>query len=631
MNAHFQISLSITVLAPFLIAGSEPGTFGLDAVVLRDHNKHPIIPGTLLTGKLRAAWSALGWDDRNIAKWLGKEAADHVGAAGLLVDSDLRLECWDQKSENTTPYPRVSIDPATGAAKPGALQFIEQPWKVGQPLTFAGHWYTIGSKEEVDQLCRAMAAGLEWMGQLGSDASIGFGRIQSVACSASETPTRSVTQPSEKTTRLYFKLTSDSPLMIPELGHAVDNLFRSGDTIPGNVLKASLANTLAAIGAKPFQLVNGSLDVGDDLKPLAVHFQNLKVSHALPAMSHDEKRNETSKQTEENKNDIHKGKRPLPTPQSLVEVGDHVFDVANFAKPQLIDGKPVAFQVDWKGINAVEDKKKCCWPEVSRELRVHTAINSDTGIADEGKLFAYESVVHTPGWLGWFDVSGIESASHEKVKKALRVLCAQPLLYLGKTKAAVTLTLLDAPVEPAWEDQSMQNSQAGTVTLMLNTPALMTRLSEIGGCSTGGPLHASYAAYFSEVSGSALELSHYFAWQSLVGGENMYVRRQKKHGGVYRPYVLTNPGSVFVLTIKNSTEAPAILKCWKDNGLPLSEKVGSEWGTTFQRNPYLPEHGFGEIAINVKHGFSPPKPAQLSEVKPFTELTELTLNVGTPS
>src|SRR5437016_90478 len=55
---RYALSIDLTLLAPYLVHGVDPGRVGLDAVLLCNYLDlgQPIIPGTLLVGRIRDAW-----------------------------------------------------------------------------------------------------------------------------------------------------------------------------------------------------------------------------------------------------------------------------------------------------------------------------------------------------------------------------------------------------------------------------------------------------------------------------------------------------------------------------------------------------------------------------------------------
>ena len=80
-------------------------------------------------------------------------------------------------------------------------------------------------------------------------------------------------------------------------------------------------------------------------------------------------------------------------------------------------------------------------------------------------------------------------------------------------------------------------------------------------------------------------------------------------GKPYLPWVLTAPGSVFVLKAQAGFEeaAQGRLAQWTTEGLPLPAWVETRYestpgagdGGTWHRNPFIPENGFGEVHVNL--------------------------------
>jgi len=94
-----------------------------------------------------------------------------------------------------------------------------------------------------------------------------------------------------------------------------------------------------------------------------------------------------------------------------------------------------------------------------------------------------------------------------------------------------------------------------------------------------------------------LVLRHFFARQELGGGVYWWNRfRDKKEP--YRPVILTQPGSVFVLDLVEGKrdEAAGVLTGWRDHGLP--QLAAAPGGADWRANPWLAENGYGEVAIN---------------------------------
>ena len=96
----------------------------------------------------------------------------------------------------------------------------------------------------------------------------------------------------------------------------------------------------------------------------------------------------------------------------------------------------------------------------------------------------------------------------------------------------------------------------------------------------------------------------------MAGGEFIHKRHLKS--AKYLPLVLTDPGSVFVFEVKDRNKAEGDVRTWQEKGLPLPQTVTNEHGKAWQDHPYLPENGFGEIAVNLQHGFASPDRNRLS-------------------
>ena len=581
----YRITLRVGVSAPFITQSSEPGAFGLDAVVARDDNGKPIIPGSLLIGKLLDAWKQFG-ETQLIARWLGNEAWNFEPSPGRLCDADLRIVESKHPKAIRTPYSRVEIGKDAGAGVLGALLFIEQPWAAGEIVCFKGMWHAIGSEEEVRALCGAIKGGLMWMAQLGAERSIGFGRVASVEVASDPAPSAQNSLSDETASRLYFALTFTEPLCLPET--ATDNLFVSSDIIPGNVMKAAFALTWGAQEGKWNQPVTNGSSVQH--KGLAEHFSHICFSHAFPAGNDKEA------------SDI----RPLPLPQSLVLADKKFYDVALLDKPYLIDKQAPAFQIDWKNKDYNAAGVHQAWGETRRALRVRTAIEEGRRISKEEALFAYQTVSpaqHTR-WLGWVDFSAMtDIAKRNAAMQSFITLTQSGLHYVGKTKAVGMLTVMPKQ-DCVWT--SATAAEDGAWIVMLNTPALLTPISELNEASGKHELGAVYADYWKDVSKSALKLCHYFARQRLAGGKYAYERRQRKKLGQYRPWLLTEPGSVFILRAASdagATTAKGFIDEWMQSGLPLGDAVKKEYTGDWQHNPYLPENGYGEISVNIKHPF----------------------------
>jgi hypothetical protein len=294
--------------------------------------------------------------------------------------------------------------------------------------------------------------------------------------------------------------------------------------------------------------------------------------------------------------------RPLVTPLSLVKkrgASDFV-DAALAGGPFLLDGEAPEFAVDWKDRSMVD--AAFGWPKLSRELRVRTQIDPQALRADDDRLFAYELIV--PGdcrWLADLILPDLSSTELASLCAELEDLFVRPLEGLGKTKARAEIGLLPAvrvnrplaPVRDHW-------------LVTLQTPALLCDPDRLVGTkATASDLWSVYADAWNDLLGGKLCLVDYFASQSLAGGAYLYKRFQ--HPAPYRPYLLTDAGSLFVLRTADGNAAGIadLLDAWLCDGLPLPDWAkkrfarNGEPGDHWRNCPYIPQNGYGEIAVNL--------------------------------
>ena len=89
----------------------------------------------------------------------------------------------------------------------------------------------------------------------------------------------------------------------------------------------------------------------------------------------------------------------------------------------------------------------------------------------------------------------------------------------------------------------------------------------------------------------------FFASQSLAGGYQVLRFQANKP---YNPFLLTDPGSVFVLRASGDiASAQASIAQWLHAGLSLPGWAQARYGNHWRTCPFLPEDGFGEVAVNL--------------------------------
>jgi hypothetical protein len=569
MHSLYHFHITLTLQGPVLTKSTAPSSFGLDSAVARDfRTQQPCIPGSLLKGKLHEALIQLG-SSAKLETLFGKDTERDSGNAperGTLIFGDFLTQTAETKSSSVS---RIAIDHDTGSVQHAMLRVIETPFPPGQPVEFTGCVSTYCDAPAAQALQKQLTLGLQWLTQVGSQRTTGFGRLLSVTVAA---PKVAESDPEKFTAPVALSLTlrPHGPLCIskPKIG---DNLFESEDIIPGNMLAGAVAQTAKA------------MDV------TIPYFDAIRFRHAFPTTA---------------------AERPRALPLSTVKAGSIPYDIAFQREPVLLKndaGKfsAPAFPLDWKQHDDVLSKLH--WASPARELRVRTAIDSTTRTADkgggtEGKLFAWEMVHpftsdHTEvTWRTQIDLSKVKDPT--ATANALAQVLGQ-LGFLSKTKALCTVEIsaLDqAPAPPALKEGQ-------PLALVLQTPVLLAdpRFQKIQDVPTSGALSAQemlqlYTAIWTELSGESLALSHHFAQQTLVGGNHLAKRYQKDQA--YDPWLLTAAGSVFVFTVRNAALAADKLKDWSTTGLPLPAWAVTRYGDKWDSHPYIPQNGFGEISLH---------------------------------
>lgn len=369
-------TLSITLQAPYLVHGNDAGRYGLHATLLRDHRRRPVLPGTLLAGRIAEVWKAhgevLGQADPD--EWFGEPGEDEArqkGRRARLRVADLTLQTIEGEPFDLTKpthefdATRVQLDQDTGSVRHGALLAVEQVSLPGAELTFEGEWHVRADQGAAETLRKQLLVALQLQTQIGAWRNIGFGRVLKVEVTRKVEGgvTRRPMPPGAWADgRRRFALTSDDALCLSASTQR-GNVFVSVDHVSGGTIKGVLARMLTERhGVKSL----------DELPRLALarHFDKVRVTHALPAK--------------------HEGKRPVPLPQSLVSLGGgKIRDAFRHAAPPDTLSGAVAFQTDWKGTDFETASANQGWGETRSYLRVRTDINGE-GQAKDGALFAYD-------------------------------------------------------------------------------------------------------------------------------------------------------------------------------------------------------------------------------------------------
>ena len=246
--------------------------------------------------------------------------------------------------------------------------------------------------------------------------------------------------------------------------------------------------------------------------------------------------------------------------------------------------------------------------EPTYDVRMRVSIAAETGAAKNGALFSQAMIrpeikgrpirwrcsIYWPG--------GSDSEDLPMLETVLGTL-KEGLLTLGKTGAAMENTQLV-------KASSTSIPGSGSIwRLVLKTPTLMLRTSHLRSAEA---LVDAYRTYFRTVSNGALTIAddsvgeaNFSATQHLRG---RYLQARFKTYGpdVVEPFVITEIGSEFVLKpVKDVGDAKACLQRWSVVGLPAARwsntdnSMDCETSERFNENPFLPENGFGEVAISA--------------------------------
>ncbi len=596
--------IKLTLEAPILTRATEAAP-GLSNAAARDHRGRFYLAGSLIKGCLRESleeiYQGIGINQLEIDQWLGAASADSSNNApnrGRLHFSDfITTETADSQVAI-----RIRMDSTRGAVDQGALAFLELPFAPGRKIIFSGTIRTaVTDHKEQQWLQKIISSGLRWIPALGGQQGIGFGRLLLLDITAR--PCRlpvpaSMPAPTPCPGSLYLSLVPDAPFCLAR--HTpLTNRFEADEIISGAVLKGVIAHTLNRITGRN---INHQVDAGlpDSWRALGRNFSRLRFTHAFPVQTVDGP-------------PASPAARPVQPPLTTVVAADNIYDIALRPRPGLINGKAPAFTADWKWKDYQAVRQRFGWPsDLVTKLRVRTAIDIDHRRAKDSELFAMELLVPDEHeWLCRVDFTDVPTNDRSMVVNQLKTLLNYGLVGLGKTKVSVTVKISNAPVpgrKSLIEPLAIQyNGKVLPVWIVtLQTETLMINPKKIAGpeLCTAENLQKQYEEYWAGVS-PGVQLHTFYAAQSLRG---RYLTHRFQADKPYNPYLLTQAGSVFLLTAQEDDirEAGNILAALQEDGLPLpanwpAELYGQSAGTkpTWQECPWLPENGFGEIKVNL--------------------------------
>ncbi len=593
MMQRIEITLRLTLRSPFIMQGLEATALGVDAAALRDEAQRPLVPADQVKGLLRAACVTLEREtqgnvigESTIRHLFGEPSDKRVGTApdqdrpnrGALVFGDLVMTTAHREGAIT----RVHIDPVTGAAKTGHVQTVELVAPIGKKVVFEG---AVIAHIDPDRLTNPSPDPGKWLTNIlnkaiglvpavGALKSAGFGQV--VTGSATIKESRNLTLPdlrTETAERVAFRVTFDRRLLVDAQWLAA-NVRKGSAVVPGAVFKGALAERLKRAGQNPEE-------DGELMNALSA----IRFSHAFP-------------------DDGYGGLGELALPLSLFvddapglsPVADGLVGGAPDKAPRRGGGVPT-FQADWKpkhwaavrrALGFDEPHAPACLP------RGHVEIGEDY-VAVEGQLFVDVARSHMDSggndrvWHLKVSRNGIEAGMFGRM---LDLLESEGLDGIGATGARATFTRDGARFRPGHVTETSPGF--GLWAVMLATPAMMLDpLQLLEKDSTAEALFEAYRSFWADVANAGV-LVNFYASQRLTGGY-LAVRRRLYGRGRYYPFLLTEPGSVFLL----KGELKDRLTDLVTNGLPVMKDMKDVNGSIDWRNcPYMPENGYGEIIVN---------------------------------
>lgn len=553
-SIHHSFLISLTLRAPFLLAGLEPQIYGVDTCQTRTRDGFAIIPGSHLKGVLR----------HSITLMFGQQRAEKLfGVSDDVLDGGGQITFLDlvSSARNFGKITRLEVDEETGAAREGHLVTVEAVAPAGAEIEFTGEGTILGiSANEAKIMINDLQAAFDQVVSMGRYKSIGYGRLVSrqIGAPVPKVPKVGLWQIDDAEVEFSFSL--DRPLMT-DIQRPDNSTLHSSETITGAAIKATLARNLRA-------KFNGSIP-----EEIDAFVSRLVVGHASPDI---ENKATNLSQVE------------VEGQYALVSYGDVDLGIEQRFKPDF--------------------KKPTNKTTLDRIVRTRSAIDAERGASADGQLFTHSAVSHEFNDRPLVFTSRIlrptqdaaTSSSHDAWKVCLDAL-KEGLFGIGKTKACTAeISLKSTAVTSDW-------ASTNSVEISLQSSALMLRVRHL---DTPMAYKNAFAAYWFAVSDGELNLA---ADPADPAEFDMFVSvsfrgdfASNKFGYFGRegrePWVLVDAGSVFRLEAKNCEAAAIQLKKFRDQGLPVAE--WQDDGTLivheladYRECPFLPQNGYGAIEL----------------------------------
>jgi hypothetical protein len=628
MNTHHELKVELTVRAPFISAGGADGVRGLNKLLIRRSDGQIALNGSHIKGKLREALKELskyrlisesfvmldlfGPEKKKLEK---KEPIDTASdeqnpqsdydyrmkgrlrfSDFVVISPSMQADC----SANQKRLTKVRIDSKSGTSKEQCLQIVENIFDSGTPVTLSGTISFFAKPDLATSTATTLTTGLKWITALGGSKGSGFGRLERVNASLSTCePLSAPTLPAEQR-EFDIHLEFFDDLLIGGIKKA-SYFVESETVIPGGAIKGSLARFLNRLcGAEhdwnAIDMRNSAVSTRFTL--LAEHFSRILCSHAFPVA-------------------IDRTHRPLAIPFSAVTLkgAKAVYDVALLDAASLDSHSRIpSFQINWKSGDDTRHEFGWMTPEIINKTR--TAVHEKSKRAEDESLYTFQYL--TPfqprdarhgecrkkiKWIASIRLPELDPEKQQRLAAEFFDAINQGWQYLGKRDARFSFSVHEPEPMPFHERFAEEKPElyGGQAIVVLQTDALMFDGQTLAKNEGAFPnLHAVYTQFWDEVTEKACKMNRFFARQKFAGGyqaKNSYQLHQH-----YYPYILTEAGSVFVLDIRDPAKADRKLNQFRLNGLQLPSDITSRIpdGTApWQKCPFVPENGYGEIKINM--------------------------------
>ena len=331
MKNHYQLNITLTLVGPILTRGGHMAAPGVDAAVARDGFERPMLPYSLVKGKVRDALVDLDWDAGRIAEWFGV-GSDEANKSFDPERGRLRFGDFVTAGQlgGDSLIERIEIDPATGTASGKMLAMLESPFGYGEDVAFEGRVEFIADDTEAPRIAAAIEQALKWIPSYGALRTVGFGRTKGVATTlVTAGPTSRGSPVMDDVLPVRWDL--DRPFCSLGKRHS-RNHFESLEVISGAVLKGAAARLILELNGASDNVIDPAQPLGMYPK-LCEHFPVIRFGEARPmgaAAAH----------------------RPVEPPLSTVVVQHargQLYDVALEASPRLIGGEAPGVRIGLEG------------------------------------------------------------------------------------------------------------------------------------------------------------------------------------------------------------------------------------------------------------------------------------------